>query len=94
MLFLAESPPRQSRPVFSRILSTAHYPNAHVVFICSEIFYGIDVALKGAKGDLRMKTIGTNAPVKSSLSAGIDWPIVTYWATYLSIVFGILYAAF
>ena len=40
-----------------------------------------------------METTGTKAPVKSSsLSAGIDWPILTYWFTYLSIVFGIIYA--
>ena len=37
--------------------------------------------------------IGTNDPVKSSSqSVGIDWPVLTYWVTYLSIVFGILYA--
>ena len=40
-----------------------------------------------------METIGTNDPVKSSSqSVGIDWPVLTYWVTYLSIVFGILYA--
>ena len=38
-----------------------------------------------------METIGTNDPVKSSSqSVGIDWPVLTYWVTYLSIVFGIL----
>ena len=40
-----------------------------------------------------METIGTKDPVKSSSqSVGIDWPVLTYWVTYLSIVFGILYA--
>ena len=40
-----------------------------------------------------METIGTKDPVKSSSqSVGIDWPALTYWVTYLSIVFGILYA--
>jgi len=39
-----------------------------------------------------METIGTNDPVKSSSqSVGIDWPVLTYWVTYLSIVFGIFY---
>jgi len=41
------------------------------------------------KGDFGMETNGTNAPVKSSFqSVGIDWPVLTYWVTYLSIVFG------
>jgi hypothetical protein len=39
-----------------------------------------------------METIGTNDPVKSSSqSVGIDWPVLTYWVTYLSIVSGIFY---
>ena len=40
-----------------------------------------------------METIGTKDPVKSSSHpVGIDWPVLTYWVTYLSIVFGIFYS--
>jgi hypothetical protein len=40
-----------------------------------------------------MKIIGTKDPVKSSSHpVRIDWPVLTYWVTYLSIVSGILYA--
>ena len=83
----------QSRPAFFTDFVTAHYPKAHVIFICSKILCGIHIALPDAKGDLGMETIGTNDPVKSSSqSVGIDWPVLTYWVTYLSIVFGIFYS--
>jgi uncharacterized membrane protein len=40
-----------------------------------------------------METIATSVPVKSSSQpAKIDWPILTFWLTYFSMVFGILYA--
>jgi hypothetical protein len=38
-----------------------------------------------------METLAKNSPVKSSDAESIDWPIVIFWLTYLSIVFGILY---
>jgi hypothetical protein len=40
-----------------------------------------------------MEPLARNLPVNSSARAEtIDWPIMIYWLTYLSIVFGILYA--
>ena len=84
---------RTISPSFFTDFVTAHYPKAHVILSCSKIFCGIHIALPDVKGDFGMETIGTKDPVKSSSqSVGIDWPVLTYWVTYLSIVFGILYA--
>ena len=38
-----------------------------------------------------MERFVTNSS-SSSRSSSIEWPIVLYWLTYLSIVFGILWA--
>ncbi len=40
-----------------------------------------------------METLARRTPIKSSsLAESIDWPIITFWLTYLSLVFGILCA--
>jgi len=42
-----------------------------------------------------MEPLARNTPVNSSAWAeSIDWPIIAYWLTYLSMVFSILYAFF
>ena len=39
-----------------------------------------------------METIGSNGPVSSDApSDGTGWLIITFWATYFSMVFGVLY---
>jgi hypothetical protein len=39
-----------------------------------------------------METIATGIPLKSSSQpANIDWPFLTFWLTYFSIIFGIGY---
>jgi hypothetical protein len=39
-----------------------------------------------------METNDTSIPVKSSSQAAkIDWPLLTFWLSYLSIVFGVIY---
>ena len=39
-----------------------------------------------------MEPLARNTPVNSSRAESIDWPIMLYWLTYLSMVFAILYA--
>jgi hypothetical protein len=40
-----------------------------------------------------METVATSISVKSSSRpAKIDWPLLTFWLSYLSTVFGVVYA--
>jgi hypothetical protein len=40
-----------------------------------------------------MKTVATSSAVKSySGPVKIDWPLLTFWLSYLSTVFGVVYA--
>jgi hypothetical protein len=62
------------------------------IFICPRIFIGIPTAqVFDIKERSIVETIITSAD-KSSSQSSVDWPILTFWAAYLSIVFGILYA--
>jgi hypothetical protein len=38
-----------------------------------------------------METGATSIAVKSSSRPAIDWPLLTFWLTYLSLVFGVVY---
>jgi len=58
-----------------------------------ELLWHIDCAVFGAKGDIGVEKIATTAAVKSSSQSRTDWPILAFWLTYLSLVFGIIYAA-
>jgi hypothetical protein len=50
-------------------------------------------AIRLLKGDQQsMESLATRTPVKSSHPESIDWPIVTFWLTYLGMVFGIICA--
>jgi len=40
-----------------------------------------------------VETIAKTATVKSSSQSRIDWSILAFWLTYLSLVFGVIYAA-
>jgi uncharacterized membrane protein len=52
----------------------------------------VDCAHRLAKGEIRVEPTSTTAAAKPSIASKLDWPILTFWLTYLSIVFGILYA--
>jgi hypothetical protein len=39
-----------------------------------------------------MESLATRTPVKSSQAESIDWPVITFWLTYLGMVFGIICA--
>jgi len=58
-----------------------------------ELLWHIDCAVFWRKGDLGVETIAKTATVKSSSQSRVDWSILAFWLTYLSLVFGVIYAA-
>jgi hypothetical protein len=81
---------------FSLFLSehTIHQitPTTRAIFSYLEILMAYPLRFAVQRRHQQMERDATSIPVKSfSQPAKIDWPLLTFWLSYLSIVFGVIY---
>ena len=65
---------------------------ALLIFVCPRIVLAYPLRCFDGKETSSVEKIATSTAVKSSAKSMLDWPVLTFWLTYLSIVFGIIYA--
>jgi hypothetical protein len=73
--------------VEAKILATAL-----LIFICPRIVLAYPLRCFDGKEISSVEKIAISTAVKSSAKSMLDWPVLTFWLAYLSIVFGTIYA--